>query len=233
MKKLKTTLLAVMMVLVGATSTLTVNAQEEEASSPFDAGFDIYTSYIWRGAKFGSGPAFQPWVSAAIGNLEIGAWGSVNAGGITDADVIAEAPDKGEALEMDLYAAYEIAGVGIAVTDYYFGGDWLADSTHYFEPALSYGFGDFSIMAAYGFSPTDAGEGDTYVEAGYSIAGLDIALGVGDGVYTDDGDFMICNISLGTSKEIKITDSFSLPLSGAVVLNPSTGGFFITAGISF
>jgi len=37
---------------------------------------------------------------------------------------------------------------------------------------------------------------------------------------------------IGTSKEIAITDSFSLPLSGAVMLNPSTGGFHIAVGIS-
>jgi hypothetical protein len=37
---------------------------------------------------------------------------------------------------------------------------------------------------------------------------------------------------VGTSKEIQITEKFVLPVSGAVILNPSTGGFFITAGIS-
>ena len=44
------------------------------------------------------------------------------------------------------------------------------------------------------------------------------------------------NISLAApgikSKEVPITEKFSLPVSGAVILNPSTGGFFITVGIS-
>ena len=206
------------------------NAQEEE-ESPWGAGLDIYSSYIWRGAKFGSGPAFQPSVSFSAGGFEIGGWGSVSAG----AD---------EALEMDLYASYSIGGFSIGLTDYYFGGDWTQYKTmHYLEPSLSFGIGDFSISGYYMFLPgTDAGdgteetsfgsEGDMYFEAGYSFKHVDLTLGAGDGQYTSDGKFNICNIGVGTSKEIKITDSFSLPVSGSVILNPSTGGFFIVAGIS-
>lgn len=247
-----------------AASLLSFNAatvfsqEEEEASSVIEAGLDIYSSYIWRGAKFGSGPAFQPWVEAGLGNLAIGAWGSVNAS--TD-----------EALEMDLYLGYEFDfGLSLAVTDYYFGiivsetefetviaeeytvtvdgvettipadtsiaplsyGFFDYDQAHYMEPMISYSIGDLSLSAAYMFAPGFE-EGDMYFEAGYSIAGIDLAVGAGDGAYTDDGDFMLCNISVGTSKEISITESFSLPLSGAVVLNPSTEGFYITVGVSF
>ena len=231
-----------------------VNAQEEEESS-WNAGLDIYSSYIWRGAKFGSGPAFQPSVSFTSGGFEIGAWGSVNAS--TD-----------EAFEMDLYASYAIGGLTIGLTDYYFGGDWTEYKTmHYLEPSLSYGVGGFSISAYYMFlagsdampaiagSPatidmetgeiTPAVEGmnaveasdfgssaDLYVQAGYSFSSVDLTLGAGNGQYTKDGEFNICNIGVGTSKELKLSESFSLPVSGAVILNPSTGGFFITVGIS-
>ena len=71
-----------------------------------------------------------------------------------------------------------------------------------------------------------------YFEAGYSFEKFSIGLGAGDGQYTSDGEFNICNINIGTSKEVKITEDFTLPMSGAVILNPSTGGFFITVGIS-
>jgi len=201
--------------IVAIIATTSISAQEE---SPFSTGLDIYSSYIWRGAKFGSGPAFQPYVDFTKGNLSIGAWGSVNS-------------SIDEALEMDLYASYSIGNLGIAITDYYFGGSWLSDSTQYIEPALSYGAGNFSIMGAYMLSP-DFSDGDMYFEAGYTLGAVDLALGLGDGQYTDDGDFMLCNISMETSKEIKITEEFSLPVSGSVVLNPSTGGFFITVGVS-
>lgn len=203
--------------IIAIIATASINAQEEE--SPFSIGLDIYSSYIWRGAKFGSGPAFQPCVDFTTGDLSIGAWGSVNS-------------SIDEALEMDLYAAYSIGDLGIGITDYYFGGSWLSDSTHYIEPALSYGIGDLSLMGAYMFAP-DFSEGDMYFEIGYTLGSVDLALGAGDGQYTDDEEFMICNISMGTSKEIKITEEFSLPVSGSVLLNPSTGGFFITVGVSF
>lgn len=249
----KTLLIAASLLLLVAFAPK-VNAQEEE-ESPWSAGLDIYSSYIWRGAKFGSGPAFQPGVSFAKGGFEIGAWGSVNA-------------SMDEGFEMDLYASYGFGPVSITVTDYYFGGDWTQYSTtHYLEPSVGLSLGDFSVMGAFMFlAGTDAEAGveempakvdlttgiitpavegmdaveetgfgssmDMYFEAGYSFGSVDLTLGAGNGQYTSDGDFNLCNISLGTSKEIPITESFSLPVSGAVILNPSTGGFFITVGIS-
>lgn len=233
-------------------------AQDEESPASIDGGLDIYSSYIWRGSKFGSGPAFQPWVEGAIGGLAIGAWGSVNAS--TD-----------EALEMDLYIGYSFDfGLSIAVTDYYFGGDWTDFSTtHYIEPSVSMELGNFSILGAYmllaGADAVEAvegapaivdqttgeitpaieavegaeavgfgSEGDLYFELGYSFESVSLALGAGNGQYiSEDQDFMICNITVGTSKEIEITEKFTLPISAAVTLNPSTGGFYITAGVSF
>ncbi|MGD2035151.1 MAG: hypothetical protein PVF73_08865 [Bacteroidales bacterium] len=239
MKNFKTLLLALMMVTFMVPVSILAQEEEEESSASIDAGMDIYSSYIWRGAKFGSGPAFQPWVEGAIGNLVIGAWGSVNA-------------SIDEALEMDLYIGYSFDfGLSIGVTDYYFGhidgdsigfedgetvyeqlGFFAYDEAHYIEPNIALEVGDFSAMAAYMFVP-GFDEGDIYLQAGYSFGALDITLGAGDGAYTDDGEFMLCNITIGTSKEIAITEKFSLPISGGVTLNPSTEGFFIYAGISF
>ena len=44
---------------------LTVSAQDEttevvEEESPFSVSADIVSSYVWRGSKFGLGPAVQP-----------------------------------------------------------------------------------------------------------------------------------------------------------------------------
>lgn len=221
----KTLLFAASMLLLIIVTAPTVKAQE------WDTGLDIYSSYIWRGAKFGSGPAFQPYVEMSAGGFAIGAWGSVSA-------------SSDEALEMDLYAGYEFAlgessTLGITVTDYYFGGDWTKfgkeDGIHFFEPSVSLGLGDFSLMGAYMFyegAGTGDASGDLYLEAGYSFGSVDVALGGGTGQYTDDGEFSVCNIAVGTSKEIQVTETFTLPVSGSVILNPSTGGFFITVGLS-
>lgn len=226
----KTLLVAVSMLLLFTLATPKTNAQE------WDTGLDIYSSYIWRGAKFGSGPAFQPYVEFSAGGFAIGGWGSANS-------------SLDEGFEMDLYAGYtfefgESSSLGVTLTDYYFGGDWTMwskeDGIHFLEPMVSLGLGDLSLTAAYMFyegAGNGDASGDLYVEAGYSFGSFDLTLGGGNGQYSteeegDDDAFAICNIGIGTSKEIAITESFTLPVSGAVILNPSSGGFFITVGIS-
>ena len=43
----------------------------------------------------------------------------------------------------------------------------------------------------------------------------------------------VTNISLGATKEIKFSDSFSLPLSAAVIANQNTDKVYLVATISF
>jgi hypothetical protein len=220
-----------------AICTLNVKAQEEPKASPFSTGVDIYSSYIWRGTKFGTGAAFQPNVKYIKGGFTLGAWGNISTG-------------DSEAFEADLFASYAIGGLTATLTDYYFGGDWTEYKTmHYLEPSLSYGISNFTLTAAYMLLPgTDAidgesegtkfgSDGDTYFEAAYAFPNAKLTIGAGDGQYTrtgedPEGKFNICNIGLGTSKQIKLSESFSIPVSGAVILNPTTGGFFITVGLS-
>jgi len=218
----KTLLIVTSMVLLLAVSTSNVKAQE------WSTGLDIYSSYLWRGAKFGTGAAFQPGVEFSAGGFAIGAWGSYSTGSI-------------EAAEADLYAGYgfdlgEDASLSFTLTDYYFpGSDWTEGESHSLEPMVSLGVGAFTFTAAYMEGLGDDainGISDIYLEAAVSAGSVDITLGGGDGQYTDDGDFSICNIMVGTSKEVQITDSFTLPVSGAVMLNPSTGGFHVAVGIS-
>ncbi|HKJ41924.1 MAG TPA: hypothetical protein VKA27_07500 [Sunxiuqinia sp.] len=222
---MKKTLALLVVIVLAGTFAFNVQAQDEKTSSSWDTGLDIYSSYIWRGAKFGSGPAFQPYVEYSTGGFALGAWGSVSSS--TD-----------ESLEMDLYASYSAGPVSFTLTDYYFGGDWTKYSmNHYLEPSVGISAGDFSFTGAYMFLPETGTEsfgasGDTYLEAGYSFSHVDLTLGAGDGQYTDNGDFNICNITVGTSKEVKLSETFSLPVSGSVTLNPSTGGFFIAVGLS-
>lgn len=226
----KTLLIAASMLLLIAITAPTVKAQE------VDAGLDIYSSYVWRGIKFGEGAAFQPWVEFSVGGFAIGAWGSYC---VTD----------NEAAEADLYASYgfdlgENASLSLTVTDYYFPGttadpvSWTDGDNHFFEPMVGVGVGAFSFTAAYmfydGAGKDGDASGDMYLEAAVTAGPVDISLGGGNGAYSmkDDAGFDICNIGISTSKEIKITDSFSLPLSGAVILNPSYESFHVVVGIS-
>lgn len=195
---MKKTLLIMTCMLLLTAITPKVKAQE------WSTGLDIYSSYIWRGLKFGTGAAFQPAVEFSAGGFAIGAWGSFSTGGE-------------EGAEADLYASYgfdlgESSSLSFAITDYYFPSSKYFDSkSHYIEPMVSLGLGNFSLTAAYMMydgagNGNDAG--DLYLEAGFSAGPIDITLGGGNGQYSmedegkDDG-FAISNIGIGTSKEIK------------------------------
>jgi uncharacterized protein (TIGR02001 family) len=210
------------------------NAQEEEKESLWNAGLDIYSSYIWRGLKFGTGVAFQPSVDFTAGGFTVGAWGSFSTG-------------SEEAAEADLYAGYSFSlgekiSLGITVTDYYFPGNaYFAGESHYIEPLVSLGIGAFTFTAAYMEGMGDDAinsTSDVYLQAAFTKGIVSLTVGGGDGQYSIEEDdeedkFAISNIGIGIAKEIKITDSFGLPLSGAVILNPSSEQLYVVVGISF
>lgn len=209
-------------VLIAASLLLLVAITPKVKAQEWSTGLDIYSSYVWRGTKFGTGPAFQPSLEFSAGGFAIGAWGSYSAGDV-------------ESPEADLYASYgfdlgESSSLTFTLTDYYFPGtSWMEGTSHYIEPLVNLGLGAFSLTGAYMMND---GAGDIYLEAAVAAGPVNLTLGGGDGAYTVDGDFNICNIGISTSKEIKITDSFSLPVSGAAILNPSSEQFHIVVGIS-
>jgi len=208
--------------------TPVILAQDEETveSSPFSTGLDIYSSFLWRGVRAGSSPAFQPYLEFATGGLTIGAWGSFDAVGYAEAD---------------LYIFYDFPfGLSLGLTDYYLCDlDYFdySDSTgsHALEITAGYEFKGFSISANYIFNEAGgvgSAGGDVYVEAGYSFKNVNLFLGAGNGWYTSDGEFDICNIGIGTEKEIRVTDTFSIPVTGQVVLNPESRSLYLAVGIS-
>ncbi len=182
---------------------------------------------MWRGVAYG-GPSIQPYVDFTSGGLSIGAWGS-------------QSFDGGQ--EMDLYLSYGFDfGLSFGLTDYYYPGtNWFefadtAIGAHGFELNLGYEIGGFSAAANYILNQAGgAGTagGDLYFELGYSFGILDVFAGAGDGWHSSDGEFAVCNLGVGASKELKITDSYSLPVFGQVILNPDTEQFYIVAGFSF
>jgi len=217
------------LVIVTAGTTATVSAQEDEGGVTFDAGADLVSNYIWRGSKFGNGPAVQPTVEMAAGNFALGVWGSYC---FTDA----------EAAETDLYLSYGFDfGLSIGMTDYYYPGSNYfdySDSTgaHGFEINLGYEIKGLSISANYMLNEAGGAMtmgGDKYFELGYSFPSVSLFVGAGDGWHTSDGGFALCNVGISTEKEIPVTESFSLPLSGSVIFNPDKEQFYVVVGVSF
>lgn len=205
-------------------STFAYNVQAQEENS-WSTGVDLVSSYVWRGTNF-SGPSLQPYVDFTSGGFSIGAWGSQGYDGFQ---------------EMDLYLSYGFDfGLSLGLTDYYYPGTEFFDyseetGAHAFEINAGFETGALSLAANYILNEAGGAAsagGDMYYEVGVSTGKVDLFLGAGDGWHTSDGDFNVCNLGISTSKEIKLTDSFSLPVSGSAILNPEKEQFYIVVGIS-
>lgn len=222
----KTGLLALFgIVLVSTLNPDTAKGQD------LSAGVDLYSTYVFRGVAF-SGPSIQPTVEFSSGGFAIGAWGSQGIDG--------SAADGSLGFqEMDLYAGYEFDfGLSLGVTDYYYpGSPYLDGDSHAFELNAGLGVDAFSFAANVVLNEAafagSAGS-DLYFEAGVALSDASsLFVGAGDGWHSSDGEFALVNVGIGTGKEIVVTDTFSIPLSGAVIFNPDSEQFFIVAGISF
>ena len=223
MKKLFTSFLTLAFAALFFT---TFGTQKVEAQ---DFGADVASSYVWRGTQFGNGPHVQPLMSLGYGNLELGAWGSVP---LTAGDTGAE---------LDLYVSYDLGPLALTVTNYtfpntspasggaYVDGEGLFEGD-YLEVSGSGSVGPIDLTVGY-FTELEA----LYIEAGFSIGVVDVAIG-----YAGEDDYNwyvseagLCNISVGGSKEVKITDDYSLPLFGSLVYNPDAESAFLVFGMSF
>jgi len=221
-----------------ATTTTESPSVKVEKESPFSLGVDLVSAYVWRGTKF-SGPSIQPSLEYGIGGFAIGAWGSFST-------MSSNVDDSGKLItfnELDTYASYTFDfGLGFGLTDYYYQGTRafdFADTTgsHALEANLNYTVGGFSASANYVLNDTHAGGpgskgGDMYYQLGYSFKFFEIFVGAGDGWHTSDGDFNVCNVGLGVTKEIKITEKYSLPIFGQLIVNPEKAEYDLVFGIS-
>ncbi|VBB45040.1 conserved exported hypothetical protein [uncultured Paludibacter sp.] len=208
-----------------ATAFFALLAVASTKAQEFSVSTDLVSSYVWRGTKF-SGPSIQPTLDFTAGGFSIGSWGSAGFDGF---------------LEMDLYAKYAFNfGLSIGLTDYYYPGTEYFDysketGAHGFEINLGYGIKGLSLSANYILNEAGGAAtagGDKYFELGYAFSKFSIFAGAGDGWHTPDGEFALVNVGISTSKEIKINDSFSVPLKVSAILNPKTEQYYLVAGIT-
>jgi hypothetical protein len=204
---------------------------QEESDSKFSVGADFYSNYIWRGTRYGSGPAVQPSIKYSGNWLEAGAWGSFDFSGYQEAD---------------LYVSFALpAGISLGLTDYYFPGliynDYSeASGSHAFEINAGFTAGKFNLSANYIINKAGgvgSSGGDKYFQAGYSFKTFNIFLGAGDGWHTYDSEtgesnFAVCNLGIGTSRTIKVTDSFNIPVAGQLIFNPDKNQMFLVVGFT-
>lgn len=226
--------------IVAAVMPATALVAQDEITC--DVASDFVTRYIWRGQDLGN-VSIQPTLGLSYKNFSLSAWGSV---GI----------DKDDTKEFDLTAAYSIAGFNIGITDYWFNNaeesryfSYKAHKTaHVFEANIGYDFGPVALQWYTNFAGNDGttkagGDKRAYssyfeVSAPFKLGGADWSASVGaipwkTTFYSDAaGGFCVNNVTLRADKEIKITDSFSLPIFASVTGNPSDGKAYFVAGFT-
>lgn len=230
----------IMMIAAMAAMALNMNAQDNVEAT---VSADVVSNYIWRGAKLDDA-AVQPSLGVAYKGVSLSAWGSY---GLTTG---------GDTKEFDLTLAYSTGGFNIGITDYFCVGSdapkyFLYDAhktAHVFEGNIGYDFGPVSLQWYTNFAGADARteDGDraysSYFEvnAPFKLGGLDwdatvggLPFGAKNGFYDANASgFAITNISIKAAKDIKITDSFSIPIFAQVATNPSTQKAYLVFGFT-
>ena len=202
---------------------------------------DIVSSYIWRGQDLGSA-AVQPTLGVGYKGLSLTAWGSY--GLVNTADT----------KEFDLTLAYTTGGFNIGITDYWFSAGLDPDAryfkydahgtNHVFEANIGYDFGPLSLQWFTNFAGNDGLNKDgkraysSYVEVAvpFRLATVDwtATAGVVPWATTSYGTsgFAVTNLALKATKEIKVTDTFSIPVFGQVIGNPCSQKAYLVFGFT-
>ena len=202
---------------------------------------DFVSQYVWRGQDCGS-VAVQPTLGVGYKGLSLSAWGSY---GLTDPD---------DTKEFDLTLAYETGGFNIGITDYWFtegldpeGRYFKYDAhgtNHVFEATVGYDFGPLSLQWYTNFAGNDGANKDgnraysSYVEANvpFRLATCDWTATAGAVPYATDfygtSGFAVTNLSLKATKDIRVTDSFSIPVFAQVAANPCAQKAYLVFGFT-
>ena len=202
---------------------------------------DVVSSYIWRGQDLGN-VSLQPTLGIGYKGLSLTAWGSV---GLSD---------PSDTKEFDLTLSYAIGGLNIGVTDYWFNNGLDPENryfkydahgtNHVFEANIGYDFGLASLQWFTNFAGNDGVNKDgkraysSYVEltVPFKLATVDWTATAGavpfsTDFYGTDG-FAVTNLALRATKEIKVTESFSVPVFGQVVANPCSQKAYLVIGFT-
>ncbi len=229
-----------MILAMGMMLSSTTFAQDEVETT---VSSDIVSSYIWRGLDLG-GVSVQPTLGVGYKGLSLTAWGNVG---------LAEPNDT---KEFDLTLGYTLGNLNIGITDYWFsempnGGDlggryfkYNAHSTnHVFEGNIGYDFGFASLQWYTNFAGNDYKENgkraySSYFEASvpFKLSAIEWTATAGAVPYTSPqygtSGFAVTNLTLRATKEIKITDTFAIPIFGQLTANPCSQKAYLVFGFT-
>ncbi len=215
---------------------LTINSHAQ-----ISVGADIYSRYIWRGVDYGNSPSFQPYISYGIAGLKVGAWGSYSFATSTGSVYS----------ENDLWASYSYssnAGTFSAIfTDYYFpytnlkyfDYDGSGKGAHTLETGISYSGDDklpIKFSAYYNFHNDVDNAIYLQLDLLFSVSTFNFDLFAGASpkkcAWYGTDKFEFINVGLIVTKQIEITDKFSIPFNISYIINPNIEVSYLIFGIS-
>ena len=231
MRKVKGLFLAGLL-LLGATAAEAQDTVETTISA------DVVSQYIWRGQDLGN-VSLQPTLGVSYKGLSLSAWGSV---GLTEAS---------DTREFDLTISYTVGGFNAGITDYWFNSPeeryFLYDAhrtSHLFEATVGYDFGIANLQWYTNFAGNDGvNKNGKRAYSSYLEANIPFRLGGADWTATagvvpfattsyDTTGFAVTNLALKATKDIRVTDSFSIPVFGQVAANPCSGRAYLVLGFT-
>ena len=202
---------------------------------------DFVNEYVWRGQKLGD-VAVQPTLGIGYKGLSLTAWGSY---GLSNKD---------DVKEFDLTFAYSVGRLNIGITDYWFSEGLDPDrryfkydahgTNHVFEANVGYDFGFASLQWYTNFAGNDGTNKSgkraysSYFEASvpFRLVGVSWVATVGAVPYATTSygtnGFAVTNLSLRATKDIKVTDSFSIPIFGQLTGNPCSQKAYLVFGFT-
>ena len=223
---------------LGLVASATAFAQDEIETT---ISGDVVSSYIWRGQDLGSA-AVEPTLGVDYKVLSLAAWGSYGIANPADTK------------EFDLTLGYSIGGFNIGVTDYWFDAGLDPDgryfkydahgTNHVFEATVGYDFGFASLQWYTNFAGNDGVNKDgkraysSYFEANipFQLATVNWTATAGAVPFATTSygttGFAVTNVALKATKDIKVTDSFAIPIFGQVVANPCSQKAYLVLGFT-
>ena len=223
---------------LGLVMSMTTHAQEKIETT---IAADFVSSYIWRGLDCGD-VSLQPTLGIGYKGLSLTVWGNVGLSNSSDTK------------EFDLTLAYTIKGFNIGITDYWFNAGLDPENryfkydahgtNHVFEANIGYDFGFASLQWYTNFAGNDGVNKNgkraysSYMEVNvpFKLVTVDWTATAGAVPYATDfygtSGFAVTNLALKATKDIKITNSFSIPIYGQVVANPCSQKAYLVLGFT-
>lgn len=250
MSKKIITLALLVIILVAGIATVANASDKVEVNT----GIDFYNRYVWRGIDIASTPSIQPSISVGCCHLEFGVWGAYT---------LSNQASESDEIDFWLSYSRELnngIGISLIATDYYYPNagikffnfnnyDDMKDDTipdpgaHTIEMGLSVsGPESFPVTFSAYVNVYNDGGNNTYFQIDYpfTVGETELSLFCGaTGGSTDNPDyygaeeFSVINLGVSVNREIKVTESFSLPLNMSFILNPKAEIAYLLGGLSF